>query len=251
MQAMPRHLIAALVCGALAILSSTAHAQVYKCRNATTGKIEFSGTACDLNSSGGEIRVQPNVMDSSGSRASMEAAGTSGSGNEPATGSAAQTAAGNKSRSKECTDAVRAYEIEAGSSRKDAQAISAARASMTVACGQNADLPNVAADQGTSRECTQARRSFEIESGSIRKDPDAIAAKRSAMYVACGQAEPRPEPVRPAHIARTTGVFTIQSCDTAGCWDTAGNRYSQGRGQTYVSPSGGSCQLNGMQMRCN
>ncbi|MEN3112584.1 DUF4124 domain-containing protein [Uliginosibacterium paludis] len=238
-----------LAFSALSILCTGAQAQVYKCRNAASGKIEFSGTPCDMNSTGGEVRVQPNVMDSSGSRAVTESAGAAGVTQDPA--GSAQAAAGNKSRSKECTDALRAYEIEAGSSRKDAQAISAARTSMTVACGQNADLPNAAADQGSSRECTQARRSYEIESGSIRKDPDAIAAKRSAMFVACGQAEPRPEPVRPAHIARTAGVFTIQSCDTAGCWDTAGNRYSQGRGQTYVSPSGASCQLQGMQMHCN
>lgn len=248
MPAFRRHLMSTLAFSALAILCTGADAQVYKCRNAASGKIEFSGTPCDTNSTGGEVRVQPNVMDSSGSRAAAST-GAAGLAQDPA--GSAQPAAGSKSRSKACTDAVRAYEIEAGSSRKDAQAISAARTSMTVACGQNAELPDAAPDQGSSRECTQARRSYEIESGSIRKDPDAIAAKRSAMFVACGQAEPRPEPVRPAQYARGTTIFNIRSCDTAGCWDTSGNRFSQGPGQSYVSPTGASCQLQGMQMHCN
>lgn len=242
-----RQLIAALACGALMVFASTAQAQVYKCRNAATGKIEFSGTRCDVNSSGGEIKVQPNVMDSSGSRAAQDSAGTTGSNvsDQPA---ASPSASGSKARSKECTDAMRAYDIEAGSTRKDAQAISAARASMSIACGQNASLPDATPDQASSRECSQARRAYENESGSIRKDPDAIAAKRSAMYVACGQAEPRPEP-HPSRV-RSKGVFNMRSCDTAGCQDDNGNRYSQLRGQTYSSPNGGSCELRGMQMHC-
>ncbi|WP_420094145.1 hypothetical protein [Parazoarcus communis] len=41
-----------------------------------------------------------------------------------------------------------------------------------------------------SRACEQARRSYDIEAGSLMQNRAAIEAKRSAMYGACGMREP-------------------------------------------------------------
>ena len=51
-----------------ALLPLACAAEVYKCRNDQTGKIEFSGIPCDTKSSGEAINVRPNVIDTSGAR---------------------------------------------------------------------------------------------------------------------------------------------------------------------------------------
>lgn len=50
------------------IIASSAQAQVWKCKNDATGKIEYSGTPCTTTSTGKTINAAPNEIDASGSR---------------------------------------------------------------------------------------------------------------------------------------------------------------------------------------
>lgn len=117
-----------------------------------------------------------------------------------------------------------------------------------------------------ARACEQARRSYEVESGSISKSAARVKMKREAMYGACGMREPdrteinvidnRRDEARHVedHGERRNGSHVgpsmITNCDAGGCWDNLGGRYNRGAGDTYFGPSGSACQMVGTQMIC-
>jgi uncharacterized protein DUF4124 len=105
----------------------------------------------------------------------------------------------------------------------------------------------------SSSACADARRSYEMEAGSVRKDPVTTQAKRSAMYVACGMPEPAVESSGRARnsmpVQNRPSVIT--NCDGAGCWDNQGGRYNSAGGNMYVPPGGGpACMRIAGQMTC-
>jgi hypothetical protein len=57
-------------------VSASAGAQVWKCKNESTGKIEYSGVPCDTKSTGTRVNAAPNEIDSSGSRELIHRANT-------------------------------------------------------------------------------------------------------------------------------------------------------------------------------
>lgn len=71
---MARNLIIAI--GAIFFVSTSAHAQVWKCKNDATGKVEYSGIPCDIKSTGNTVNAAPNEIDASGSREAIDRANT-------------------------------------------------------------------------------------------------------------------------------------------------------------------------------
>jgi hypothetical protein len=111
------------------------------------------------------------------------------------------------------------------------------------------------AERADSRECQQAKRSLEIESGSMTRSKSSVEAKAAAMRSACGIREPDRVEINnnygrpPARHRPQPSVIT--NCDSGGCWDNVGNRYNRGAGNTYFpGGGGGACQMIGSQMHC-
>ena len=110
------------------------------------------------------------------------------------------------------------------------------------------------AERADSRACEQAKRSLEIESGSMTRSQSSVNAKAAAMRSACGIREP--DRVEVNNYGRPSGRHNpqpsvITNCDPGGCWDNLGNRYNRGAGNTYFPGAGsGACQMIGGQMLC-
>lgn len=117
-----------------------------------------------------------------------------------------------------------------------------------------ADLQGERAD---SVACERAKRSLEIEAGSMTRNRSTVASKEAAMRSACGLREPDRIEIHNEHHGRSAarvhrpnpGVIT--QCDAGGCWDSAGGRYNKGAGNTYFpAGGGGACQMIGGRMQC-
>lgn len=55
-------------------------------------------------------------------------------------------------------------------------------------------------------------------------------------------AAPSPSPVNPP--------VSVTTCDPGGCWDSGGNRYSGGAGNTYLDKNGRPCHGSGVTLQC-
>lgn len=266
-----------LACVLFALPAAPALAQVFKCVDDKTGKISFSDTRCDTRSSGGRVQVKPNTLDTSGSREQIyrrQARDQYGQGDaadalEPV---AARTA------TRECEQATREYENEAGSIYRDPAVAHAKRRYMEAACdAAQGAVPTSAAGIDAAKlgssACAQARREYENEVASIVADAIAAANKRTAMLDACGmdegygrggraggsagvdpartrRPETAPYPDVPAARGSARVPAVVSSCDSGGCWDVAGQRY-HGTGPVYFPANGGqACQLIGERMHC-
>lgn len=109
------------------------------------------------------------------------------------------------------------------------------------------------ANRMDSEECRQARRSYDIEAGSMTRNKSTVEAKRSAMYGACGMREPDRVEINNRYevTPRRSSNNHITNCDAGGCWDDEGGRYTRGAGDTYFpSQGGGACQMIGGRMQC-
>ncbi|NMG71169.1 DUF4124 domain-containing protein [Parazoarcus communis] len=86
--------------------------------------------------------------------------------------------------------------IDASGSREQAlkKEIDALRDELRVhkssASASNRSQADLQAERIDSRACEQARRSYDIEAGSLKQNKAAIESKRAAMYGACGMQEP-------------------------------------------------------------
>jgi hypothetical protein len=189
-----------------------ASAQFYKCTN-SNGKIEFSDKPCAAETRKEHIAPRANTIDTSGFREQMMRQEIS--------------------------------ELRERAERAERQA--AAQASGTGRSG--ADLQ---AERIDSRACEVAKRDYEMAAGSISQNGRVIAARRSAMYGACGMREPdvivQPT-IRERRSASLPSPSAITSCDAGGCWDNTGGRYNKGGGNTYFGPRG-ACQNIGGMMHC-
>ena len=64
------------------------------------------------------------------------------------------------------------------------------------------------AEKSTSRECTQARRSYDVAAGSINPNKSQIQAERSKMFLSCGGVEPPPPAQRDRRVVCSTSGNT-------------------------------------------
>jgi len=64
------------------------------------------------------------------------------------------------------------------------------------------------ADKSTSRECTEARRSYDVAAGSINPNKFQIQAERSKMFLSCGGVEPPPPVQRDRPVVCSTSGST-------------------------------------------
>lgn len=118
-----------------------AQAQVWKCRNAQTGRVEYSGIPCDGNSaSGNAITVRPNEVDSSGSREQAvraqirERVENLRSGSVQAGGMVANT---NNTAGSACASAQSAYDNALASGRVTVAVLRALQNRAAAACSRN------------------------------------------------------------------------------------------------------------------
>lgn len=131
------------------LIALPANAQVFKCVDAATGKLAYSDTPCKKGSTGGVERIQNNTIDSSGSR----------------------------------EQALR-RELQEMQRRMDS--LENKRDQPTYGRTES----DLQAERADSRECEQAKRSYDIEAGSMTRSRSTVAAKESAMRSACGMREP-------------------------------------------------------------
>lgn len=113
--------------------------------------------------------------------------------------------------------------------------------------------PAPVANRMDSEECRQARRSYDIEAGSMTRTKSTVEAKRSAMYGACGMREPDRVEITNIEVnnsppQRRKSQFL--DCDATGCWSDTGERYDRAGGNNYWSPRKELCQNVGGMMRC-
>lgn len=113
------------------------------------------------------------------------------------------------------------------------------------------------AERADSVACERARRSLEIEAGSMTRNRSTVASKEAAMRSACGLREPDRVEIHneyhghSAARAHRPHPGMITNCDAGGCWDSAGGRYNKGAGNTYFpAKGGGACQMVAGRMQC-
>lgn len=113
------------------------------------------------------------------------------------------------------------------------------------------------AERADSVACERAKRSLEVEAGSMTRNRSTVASKEAAMRSACGLREPDRIDIHNDYHGRSAarvhrphpGVIT--NCDAGGCWDNTGGRYNKGAGNTYFpAGGGGACRMIAGRMQC-
>lgn len=198
-------------------LSTIAYAEMFKCKS-QSGQIEFSDRPClGISSSQRVVSIRDNTLDSSAERQYLQQRKVDNvdSDNRKVIVVSNPTAmrSGNIST---CTQARQDW-IEAKKS---------AKCWATQAC--ETDLTRELAKR-VDRFCN--RNADEMSSAQLQ---EATRHKK--------EAEERSE-------RELTRPKIIASCDHGGCWDTSGNRYNSGAGNTFFS-SNGACRKTGNQMQC-
>ncbi|MDO9597010.1 MAG: DUF4124 domain-containing protein [Azoarcus sp.] len=200
-----------------ALVSTSADAQVYKCKEDSTGKVTFSDVPCHGKNAGGSVNLHENTLDTSGSR-------------EQAL----------KREIRDLQERMDSYEA-AGSSRSQ----------------YGRTESDLQAERADSHACKQAKWSLDIEAGSMTRNKASVASKEAAMRSACGMREPDRVEIhneygrRGSSRAAPPRATTITNCDSGGCWDNAGGRYNRGAGNTYFpAAGGGACQMINGRMQC-
>lgn len=192
-----------------------ADAQVFRCTDERTGEVAYSDIPCSKGTSGGAANIRENTLDTSGSR----------------------------------EQALR-QEIRELRQRMESYEENTARP----AYGRTES--DLQAERADSRECQQAKRSLDIEAGSMTRNKASVEAKAAAMRSACGIREPDRIEVNNYGRSPPSGRHRpppslITNCDAGGCWDNVGNRYNRGGGNTYFpGAGGGACQKVGNLMQC-
>lgn len=118
----------------------------------------------------------------------------------------------------------------------------------------------VVADRSNTYTCRLALKNYQTTQSSITKPRSADTAPPPDLDVihACGIEYARIHATPPAALPQPVSVpqpqprpAMITSCDSRGCWDNQGGRYSGGRGGTYFSSNGQTCQKIGALFQCN
>jgi len=188
---MNRFMVAVLCAGALMV--GTVQAQVWKCTNNETGRIEYSGTPCSgRNSTGDRLNARSRASESSASRSQAQ-------------------------RQDERGQAESAPRQEGGAQGNGS---------------------------GDNSECAAADNAYESAKAQ-RAAASVTQPLRDRANALCGRAPTGAGRATPSRVSAG-----ISSCDGSGCWDTDGNRYNAGGGNTYFSADGQTCRKVGAQLQC-
>ena len=109
---------------------------------------------------------------------------------------------------------------------------------------------------GSSSDADRQRQKLCKEASTPHKGAHGLtAAQRAhAAQLCAGISLPAPasrSAPAPPPIAESKPPAVITNCDSAGCWDSNGMRYTKGAGTTHFPANGGpACQLIGGQMIC-
>lgn len=87
------------------------------------------------------------------------------------------------------------------------------------------------------------------EKAAVRKPgvPHGIEQQPSPSAVSVKPEMPTPVAAR---AIQPTAPLPVPTCDPGGCWDSGGNRYHGGVGNTYLDQNGRPCQRNGGWLQC-
>lgn len=147
-------------------------------------------------------------------------------------------------------------EVEPSSGRAAGEATSVYRGVRPYAYGSQLDygVGSVRMRGGIAvdpRACEEAARVYELEAGSAKRDPFALATKRSIMLTACGIPDsPPPASSVMIPVPNSPTKAAITKCDPTGCSDSLGQRYISGGGDNYFAPNGKACRLVSGRMEC-
>lgn len=232
-----KKLLLAMVC--LSVVG-VAQAGIWKCRNARTGRIEYSDIACHGDSyDGNTIEATPNVLDSSGGRRqasitlrrkaeedyreSLEAAASARTVSGRSYGG---SAGGSNSRS--CKVAKSAYEHAERQAGTPGSVLQKLNKAVWDSCTENVDNTILRNPATTSR---------------VRLAAPALDGASAGGVTSTA--------ISPAPTIHTNAMIT--NCDSSGCWDTKGQRYnsSGGGSQTMFRSDGKICTRIGTEIQCN
>jgi hypothetical protein len=215
----------------------TAAEAAYKCTGAD-GKVQYLETPCPAGTSGSEVRLQPNSLDTSAARA--QAAQPAQRPAQPDVPATVATAV--------CPSALDIRNLETSAS------------STTIGRPEQAFLRD---EVRRARACTTPgnrytaddwRRIREGQSAQLGMDPQRRKAQRRTVEDIHASASPaereRLQSERAALLAR--GPNAIADCDGMGCWDADGMRYNRapGSGQ-FIREDGRQCRSVSNRMECS
>jgi hypothetical protein len=215
----------------------TAAESAYKCTGAD-GKVQYLQTPCPAGTSGGEVRLQPNSLDASGSREqAAQPPQRPGSPDAPA------TAVGPV-----CPTAL------------DIRNLETSAASVTIGKPEQAFLRDevrrarACASPGNRYTADDWRRIREGQSAQLGPDPQRRKAQRRSVEDIHASASPaereRIQSERAALLAR--GPNAVADCDGTGCWDADGMRYNRAPGSSqFIREDGRQCRAVNNRMECN
>ena len=204
-----------------ALVASTSHAQVHRCKGAD-GKMVYSDAPCVSSSTGGVIQLQDNVIETHMDRERNER-----------------------------------YLQEQQQERQQSQPRPMPPQRRPVVTAPADRVGGTNADRN-SPECQLAIRNANTQSAAA--SPSKIDNDRAEASRVCGYnpwpgktaSEIDAENRRSAALERAsrnrTGV--VRDCDAGGCWDTQGMRYN-GSGQTLIRADGQACRRVGNLLECD
>lgn len=220
----------------LSVLAAPVHA-AYKCTGAD-GKVQYTETPCPAGTTGSEVRLQPNTMDSSGTRAQpAPQSERPAQANLQAPAGAAVCPSPLDIRNLETT----ASSVALGRMEREFFRDEVRRAR---ACGA----------AGNSYTADDWRRIKDGQSAQSNVNPQQRRAERRTVEDIHASAAPaerqRILAERAAAVAR--GPNAIAECDGSGCWDGEGVRYNRAPGnERFVREDGALCRAVDNRMRCN
>jgi hypothetical protein len=116
----------------------------------------------------------------------------------------------------------------------------------------------------SASEAPESARAQQVPQTQTRKKPNAPAPRRRVPAIS-PETLAAPTTTTQATIPRQPEMHAIPrasqsppadrptpvtGCDPGGCWDTGGNRYNSGAGNTYLNNAGKLCTRNGAWMQC-
>jgi hypothetical protein len=215
----------------------TAAEAAYKCAG-PDGKVQYIETPCPAGTTGSEVRIQPNTLDTSGSRVQPG----------PQAERPAQSGAPAAAASPLCPTAL------------DIRNLETSAASVTIGRPEQVFLRDevrrarACATPGNRYTADDWRRIREGQSAQLGSDPQRRRAQRGTVEDIHASASPsereRIQSERAALIAR--GSNGIADCDAMGCWDTEGRRYNRAPGSSqFIREDGRQCRSIANRMECD
>jgi hypothetical protein len=215
----------------------TAAEAAYKCTGAD-GKVQYIETPCPAGTTGSEVLLQPNTLDTSGARAQT--------GPQP-------------DRSAQADAPAAAVNVVCPTSL-DVRNLETSAAGVTIGKMEQAFLRDEvrrarACPTGGNRYTADDwRRIRDGQSAQLGSDPQRRKAERRTVEDIHASASPaereRIQSERAALAAR--GPNAIVDCDGMGCWDTAGVRYNRVTGgNQFMREDGRQCRSIANRMECD